>query len=733
MKDFPLFTQHETMDCGPTCLRMIAAYYGRRFSNKYLQENCIMSRKGVSMLGISDAAEKLGLHTIGLRLPISRLIKDTPLPCIIHWNQNHFVVLYKIKKNRNGILFYIADPAGYKVTYAEDEFKKCWLSTRINSKDEGTVLCLNPTPEFYKLKIVEDRNTNNTSLLFLFEYLRPYKKLFIQLLVGLFVGSLIQLILPFLSQSLVDFGITNHNLNYIYIVLLAQLVLIFSNIMIEFIRSWILLHIGMRVNISLISNYLAKLMRLPIAYFDTKMTGDIMQRINDHTRIQDFLTNTSLSTLFSIANILIFGLVILFYNWFIFLIFFAGSFMYVAWVWIFMKRRAMLDHKMFTQNAANQSNIIQLVGGMQEIKLNANEQQKRWEWEFIQAQKYKIMEKGLALSQFQQTGGVLINKIKNTIITALVAALVIKGDITLGMMLSIQYIIGLLNSPIEQLISFIRQFQDAKLSFVRMQEIYTKNDECPSENMLITDIPLKDIRIEHLTFRYDKLNERPILDDISLTIPYGKTTAIVGLSGSGKTTLLKMLLGFYQPDRGKIIIGSSDMENYNKREWRKHCGTVMQDGFIFSDTIARNIVLSEDSIDEKRMHDAANIANIRDFIENLPLGYNTKIGAEGHGLSIGQKQRILIARAIYKNPSYIFMDEATNSLDANNEYLIMDRLSSFMKNRTAVIIAHRLSTVRNADNIVVLQDGKIIEQGIHDQLIAQHGIYYKLIKNQINI
>ena len=732
MKLFPLFNQHDAMDCGPTCLRMVAAFYGRHFSLQYLRENCFISRQGVSMLGISKAAEKLGMHTIGLRIPISRLIEDVPLPCIIHWNQNHFVALYRIEKSKRGFLFHVADPAGSKVTYTEEEFKRCWLSGRNDGEDEGVALCLEPTPDFYN-RSDEDDKQDRRSMLFLFQYLRPYKKLILQLFIGLGTGSLIQLILPFLTQSIVDFGITNQNLGYIYLVLIAQMVLVISSTSVEFIRGWILLHIGMRVNISLISDYLAKLMRLPIAYFDTKMTGDILQRINDHTRIQEFLTSTSLSTLFSIVNIIIFGLVILFYNWLIFLIFFIGSGLYIAWVWVFMKRRAVLDHKMFAQNSANQSNMVQLVGGMQEIKLNGCEQQKRWEWEHIQARIYRITVKGLTLSQYQQSGGVLINQMKNAIITALVAALVIKGNITLGMMLSIQYIIGQLNSPVDQLIGFVRKYQDAKLSLDRLQDIYIKDDEQPVGKTLIADIKNADIKIEHLSFRYDKLNEKPTLDDINLTIPKGKATAIVGLSGSGKTTLLKMILGFYAPDKGKVVLGNSDISNYDKREWRKHCGTVMQDGFIFSDTIARNIAPGEERIDEDRMQEAADTANIRDFIEELPLGYNTKIGAEGHGLSMGQKQRILIARAVYKNPEFIFMDEATNSLDANNEHLIMEKLNRFMKGRTSIVIAHRLSTVRDADNIVVLQGGKICEQGTHQELINSRGVYYTLVKNQLNV
>lgn len=733
MNSFPLYTQHDAMDCGPTCLRMVAAFYGRHYSLERLREMCFFSREGVSMLGISEAAEKIGLHSIGVQIPLKKIINDVSLPCIVHWNQNHFVVLYGIRKKRKGYLFDVADPAGSKITYTEEEFKHCWLSGKKEGNETGVVLCLEPTPIFYEMDEDQGEKKQRRSLTFLFSYLRPYKKLILQLFIGLATGSLLQLILPFLTQSIVDFGISNQNLGYIYLVLLAQLVLVISSTSVEFIRGWILLHLGMRVNISLISDYLAKLMRLPIAYFDTKMTGDILQRINDHSRIQNFLTNSSLNTLFSIVNIVIFGAVILAYDWRIFLIFFVGSGLYVAWVWMFMKRRAVLDHKMFAQNSANQSNMVQLVSGMQEIKLNTCEQQKRWEWERIQARIYKITIKGLALAQYQQSGGILINQIKNAVITALVAAFVIKGQITLGMMLAIQYIIGQLNSPIDQLITFIRQYQDAKLSLDRLQEIYTKENEEPENKMLIRDIRRQDIIIKNLTFRYDKLSDTPTLDTINLAIPRGKTTAIVGLSGSGKTTLLKMILGFYKPDKGEVIVGNSSLENYNKREWRKCCGTVMQDGFIFSDSVARNIAPGVEHINEGQLKIATETSNISDFVEELPLGYNTKIGAEGHGLSTGQKQRILIARAVYKNPEYIFLDEATNSLDANNERAIMDKLNVFLSGRTAIIIAHRLSTVRNADNIVVLQQGKIKEQGTHRELINQKGIYYNLVKNQLDV
>lgn len=728
MKHFPHYIQHDAMDCGPTCLRMVAAFYGKRYSLEGLREKSFITREGVSMLGISEAAEKIGFRSICVQVGYEKL-QEAPLPCIIHWNQQHFVVVYKL----NDRYVWVADPGAGKLKYTKEEFCNCWLSSRKNEEDTGVALLLEPTPEFYTTEDEGDE-VNRKGFSFLYPYLRPYRGLVGQLLLGLLLGSMIQLMLPFLTQSVVDFGINNQNLGFIYLVLIAQLMLSFSSSAVDFIRGWILLHLGTRINIALISDFLIKLMKMPISYFDSKMTGDILQRINDHKRIQDFLTGSSLSVIFSIFNIIIFGIVLLVYSGMIFLIFMGGSALYVAYVWLFMKKRAELDHKRFAQQSANQSTVVQLVNGMQEIKLSACEQQKRWEWERIQAKLFKVNIKSLALRQYQDSGAVLINQSKNLLITALVASLVVKGEMTLGMMLSVQYIIGQLNSPVNELIAFARDMQDARLSMDRLSEVRDKPDEEDPTRELLREIPEgKEIRLQNLNFKYDPLSEYPTLDDINLVIPPGKQTAIVGMSGSGKTTLVKLLLGFYPPASGDIFIGDTPLGSYSIREWRKRCGVVMQDGFIFSDSIAGNIAPGVEHIDKKRLRHAAEVANIHDFIEELPLAYNTKIGQEGHGLSQGQKQRILIARAVYKDPEFIFFDEATNALDANNERTIMNNLQTFFKGRTSVVVAHRLSTVRNAEQIIVIEQGRIAETGTHEALIALEGRYYKLVKNQLEL
>ncbi|WP_040497269.1 peptidase domain-containing ABC transporter [Fulvivirga imtechensis] len=727
LKRFPHYRQLDTMDCGPTCLRIIAKHYGKSYSLQTLRDKSYITREGVSLLGISDAAESIGFRTLAAKIPFEKLKEEAPTPFIAHWRQQHFIVVYDFTKKH----VLVSDPAHGLVKLTKKEFLDGWLSDRDKGEEIGVVLLLEPSPDFYK---TEDEQVNKSGFKFLFKYLRPYKKFIVQLFLGMLVGSILQLIFPFLTQSIVDIGIQNQDLNFVTLILIAQLMLFFSRTAVEFIRGWILLHLGTRMNISILSDFLIKLMKLPVSFFDTKMIGDLLQRIGDHSRIESFLTSSTLNILFSFINLIIFGIVLAIYDLQIFAIFFIGSALYMAWIMIFMKKRRDLDYKRFDQMSSNQSNLIQLITGMQEIKLHNSEKQKRWEWERIQAKLFKVSISGLALNQYQQAGSSFINELKNIVITFLAAKAVIDGDITLGMMLAIQYIIGQLNAPINQLVTFIHTAQDAKISLERLGEIHNKEDEEDIREDKITIFPEDmSLRLENVSFQYEGPHSEYALKNINLQIPEGKVTAIVGASGSGKTTLVKLLLKFYEPSEGEIRLGDINLNNYSNRLWRDKCGAVLQDGFIFSDTIAKNISVKDEYIDKEKLLYAVKTANIQEFIESLPLGYNTKIGNDGHGLSQGQRQRILIARAVYKNPQYIYFDEATNALDANNEKVIMENLDRFFQGRTVIVVAHRLSTVKNADQIIVLDKGHITETGTHAELTAKRGDYYRLVKNQLEL
>ncbi len=726
MASFPIYIQHDSMDCGPTCLRMVSKHYGRSFTLQTLRERCFITREGVSLLGISDAAESIGFRTMGVSLNYNQLSREAILPLIVHWKQNHFVVVYKIKKNK----VFIADPGFGKLTLSKDEFLKGWISNRKDGQNKGLALILQPGPEFYNQTGEEIKKTN---FRFLFSFLKPYKAFMAQLFVGIFLASVLQLILPFLTQSIVDYGINNQNLSFIYLILIAQLVVVLSRQSVDFIRGWILLHLTTRVNISLISDFLLKLMKLPIGFFDTKLVGDILQRIGDHRRIENFLTNSSLGILFSFTNLIIFSLVLGIYNLKILGVFLFGSALYFIWINLFLKKRRELDYKRFSRQSENQGKIIQIINGIEEIKLNAAERDKRWEWENIQAALFKVNIRALSLNQYQMAGAVLINEIKNIIITFMAAAAVVTGNMTLGMMLAVSYILGQLNGPLEQMMNFIGAAQDAKISLERLGEIHEyKNEE--NESIQFQMIPVgKRIMIDNLSFRYEGPYSAMVLKNLSFEIPENKLTAIVGVSGSGKTTLIKMILGYYPPTEGDIRIGDQTLKTLSPFAWRKKCGVVLQNGYVFSDTIARNIALGETEIDIPKMVMSAKLANINDFIEGLPLGYNTMLGQVGQILSGGEKQRLLIARAVYKNPDYLFLDEGTSSLDANNERTIMENLSDFFKNKTVIVVAHRLSTVRNADQIVVLDKGRMVERGTHEELIKLKGHYFNLVKNQLEM
>lgn len=728
LKKFPFYLQPDSKDCGPTCLRIISKHYGKSISLQQIRNLSETTRDGSSLLGLSDAAEDMGFRSLGVQVDFETLAEEVPFPCIVHWNKNHFVVVYKIDKNKQ---VYISDPSYGLITYTSEEFIKRWIGENANEKtEEGIALILETTPAFFQTEF--DDQESKASFSFLSKYLLKYKSLIIQLAMGLLAGSLLSLILPFLTQSIVDVGIQNQDLSFIYIILLAQIMLFLGRMGIDIIRSWILLHLSTRINISIISDFFIKLMKLPISFFDTRMTGDIMQRINDHHRIEQLLTSSSLNTLFSLVNLIIFSIVLLFYDYRLFVVYFIGAGLYIGWITFFLKKRKELDYKRFSQVSQEQSKVIELINGMQEIKMHNAEKQKRWDWEFLQVKLFKLRIKSLSLEQWQSVGGNFINQMKDILISFLSAKLVLSGNLTLGMMLSVQYIIGQLNSPLMQLIDFIRQTQDAKISLERLGEIHDKEDEENKDEQYVTELPQQDIEITNMSFRYIGTDQN-VFENLNLTIPYQKTTAIVGASGSGKTTLLKLLMKFYEPNEGEIKIGNTQMKNISPRFWRDRCGVVMQEGYVFNDTISNNIAVGEDYVDKIKLRKSVEIANIKEFIESLPLSYNTKIGNEGVGVSGGQRQRLFIARAVYKSPEYIFFDEATSALDANNEKIIMENLEQFFEGKTAVVIAHRLSTVKHADKIIVLDKGKVVEEGNHAELVALKGEYYRLVKNQLEL
>lgn len=726
-RGFPFYQQHDEMDCGATCLRMVARYHGRFFSLETLRELTYIGREGVTMLGISDAAEHIGLQTLAVQTTFDQLHSVIPLPCIAHWNDNHFVVIYKVTDR----YVWIADPAQDKFRITKEEFLQHWASEFTeNGEPQGVLLLLQTTPEFYQR---EGEEMRKSGLRYVLRYFKKYSGLIWQLFLGLILGTLIQLAFPFLIKAIVDVGINIREPNFIAIILVAQLVLFAAQTGVEALRSWILLHVGVRVNISLISDYIIKLTKLPLRFFDSRMTSDLMQRVADHERVQRFLSSTSLMSLFSFISFIAFALVLVSWSPVVFTVFLAGTVLYISWIFIFARWRREIDYRRFDQSSQNQSNLMELIHGMQDIKMFNAEKQKRWAWERVQAHLFRTGINALRVEQIQRSGALFINETKNLLIIFLVARAVIGNSMTLGMLVAVQYIIGAMNAQVSQLIDFLQAMQEARISLERLNEIHERQDEERVEDKITILPEVSSLHVQNLSFQYNGPHSHKVLKNISLTIPKGKRTAIVGSSGSGKTTLMKLLLNFYTPTEGAIRVGDINLENLSHKLWRSKCGVVMQDGFIFSDTIANNIALGDEIVDKVRLLEAVKLANIQSFVESLPMGYNTRIGADGLGLSQGQKQRLLIARSVYKNPDYLFFDEATTALDAFNEMVIMENLKDFFANKTVIVVAHRLSTVRDADNIIVLEDGEIAEQGTHEELTYVEGAYYQIVRNQLEL
>ena len=727
-KNIRFIKQKDSMQCGVASLCMICNYMGIKCSTESLEKKCSGSKEGVSMLALIETAKTCGLNSIGVKIRISDL-KKSEIPCILHWNQNHFVVLYKIDKDGNR--FWIADPGKGKYKLSEHAFKESWTSTHIGDEDAGIAMFFEMKNANYGTAI--ENNNHTISLKFLWKYIFRYKHYLFHIVLGLGLGCALQLIMPFLTQAIVDLGIKHQDIGLIWLILIGELMIVMGRTTMDFIRRWLLLHVSMRINISLVSDFFIKLLKLPMSYFDKKLMGDLMQRIGDHSRVQEFLTGRVLSIIFTFLSFIIFGIVLFIYNTLIFGVFAIGGVCYGLWITTFLKKRKVLDYELFEQQAKNQNKTYQFITSMQEIKLQDCEQRRRWEWEDTQADLFCVQMKSLKLQQTQEAGSIFINEVKNIIITVLTATAVINGQMTLGAMIAVQYIIGQLNSPVEQFMSFIYSLQDVKISLERINEIHEGKNEETNENQISEFNMEKSIVFNDVDFKYDPHALKKTLTDISFDIPEGKVTAIVGASGSGKTTLIKLMLGYYPVMSGSISVAGRNINEYNLKWWRQHCGVVMQDGIIFSESIARNIAVDDGDINVERLEKAARIANIHDYVMGLPLKYNTQIGRDGVGLSQGQKQRILIARAVYKNPDFIFLDEATNALDAKNERAIVENLDEFYKGRTVIVVAHRLSTVKNADQIIVLDSGKVVESGNHSILIKRKGTYYNLVKNQLEL
>jgi ATP-binding cassette subfamily B protein len=721
------------MDCGPSCLRIIARHYGRYFELEELRQLTHITTEGVSLLNLAEAAEKIGFITEGIACDWDNLSEDINLPCIAVWGDDHYVVIYKVTTNK----VYVVDPAIGKIEHTRKEFLSRWLTYNLPGDEDpgkkGVLLLIEPTADFDMNEHGGSRE-KETGWKIVLPFLKPYYRYLGQLLISIFVVGIVQLIFPFLAQAVVDQGIRNNDLNLIYTLLIAQCVLLISQSIGEVIRSYLLLYVGNRVNISMLSVFMQRLMLLPQRFFERRNVGDLLQRINDNARIEEFFTAQSLNVLFSAFSIVIFSAVLIWYDLLIFLIFAGGASLYFIWIWSLAKKREKLEYKRFTASANQQSQVQDLLFGMPEIRLNGSEQRRRWKWEKVKITQHQIAVKTLSLDQLQSRGGMFIHELKNIIVTFVTAVMVTKGEMTLGMLIAIQYILGQMNAPLLSLIEFMRSAQDAKISLKRLDEVHK---EIISPDTISNPVikPTGDIRIENVSFKYGGTSSPSILNNINICIPKNKVTAIVGASGSGKTTLLKVLLKFYHPTQGKIVVGKQDLKHMSYQTWLSQCGVVMQDGYLFSDTVLANITESDSRkpLDKNKLKHAIHIAHLADFISSLPKGLATKIGRDGIAISGGEKQRILIARAVYKDPAFLFFDEATSALDAISEKYIVNNLENFFHDRTVIIVAHRLSTVRHADQILAVRDGQVVEVGNHSQLLELGGYYFNLVKNQLEL
>jgi ATP-binding cassette subfamily B protein len=722
LSSFPHEYQLDAKDCGPACIKILAKYYGQYYSLQYLRDLCGVNREGVSLLDIGYACEQIGLRTLSVKPTWEQLRTQVALPCIIHWDFSHFVVVYRISSRH----VYVSDPAKGLLKYGIDEFTRGWLG----KETQWAVMIVEPMADF-KQRVAGEKIERKKTLENFIGYFRPYRKSIINLLAVMLVVTVLQGFLPFISKAVIDVGIQTRDLTFINLVLIANVCIVLTVLLSSIVRDWILLHITSRLNIALISDYLIKLMKLPVSFFENKLVGDILQRANDHERIRNFIMNSSFNLIFSTLTFVVFSVILCIYNPIICLIFLIGNTLYVCWVLFFLRFRKKLDWEYFELVSKNQSYWVETIGAIQDIKINNYEKKKRWKWEAIQARLYKVNQKVLTISNTQNVGAQFINQLTNLLIIFYCAKAVLNGDITFGVMISTQFIVGMMNGPISQFISFIQSAQYARISFLRLNEIHQLEDEDEDESSNSIALPArKSLVLRNVTFHYNR-NAAPVLSNISLVIPEGRVTAIVGDSGSGKSTLLKLILRIYKPSAGELMVGNMNIQNIGLRQWRDCCGAVMQDGKIFNDTILNNIVLDAENIDYALLHNAVTAANIAQEIEALPQGYQTVMGEMGRGLSGGQKQRVLIARALYKNPDYLFFDEATNALDTINEQKIVSALDAIFKNKTVIVVAHRLSTIRKADQIIVLKGGRVAEIGNHASLMAnEHGHYAQLIRAQ---